>query len=116
MTPRGTPTAGADGVAQTPDDSSMSRALPWFTMKDIDVGMRLGAGKFGSVYVARDRRSGFLFALKVLHKSQLIKHKVEHQLRREIEIQAHLKHVNILNLYNFFYDKDRVYLMLELAP
>merc|ERR1719487_2060820 len=89
---------------------------PWYTLADLDVGMRLGSGKFGSVYVARDRRSGFVFALKVLHKSQLIRHKVEHQLRREIEIQAHLRHVNILNLYTYFFDKHRVYLMLELAP
>lgn len=40
---------------------------------DIDVGKRLGSGKFGTVYVARERRSGFIFALKVLHKKQLIK-------------------------------------------
>merc|ERR1719335_1388925 len=84
---------------------------PWYSMGDLDVGMRLGSGKFGSVYVARDRRSGFVFALKVLHKSQLIKHKVEHQLRREIEIQAHLRHANILRLYSFFHDKDKIYLM-----
>jgi serine/threonine protein kinase len=37
------------------------------------VGKRLGSGKFGTVYVARERRSGFIFALKVLHKKQLIK-------------------------------------------
>jgi hypothetical protein len=42
-------------------------------LHDIDVGKRLGSGKFGTVYVARERRSGFIFALKVLHKKQLIK-------------------------------------------
>merc|ERR1712007_157289 len=55
------------------------------------------------------------FALKVLDKMQLIKHRVEHQLQREIEIQSHCRHVNILRLYNFFYDEKRVYLMLEMA-
>merc|ERR1719326_2128348 len=89
---------------------------PSFSLQDIDVGCRLGAGKFGAVYVARERRSGFLFALKILDKAQLIKHHVEHQLRREIEIQSHCRHVNILRLYNFFYDEKRVYLMLEMAP
>jgi serine/threonine protein kinase len=29
---------------------------------------------------------------------------VEHQLRREIEIQSHLRHPNILRLYGYFYD------------
>ena len=44
-------------------------------------------------------------ALQVLFKSQLQQSNVEHQLRREIEIQAHLRHPNILRLYGYFYDK-----------
>eukprot|EP00932_Pfiesteria_piscicida_P018824 SRR837773.567.p1 GENE.SRR837773.567~~SRR837773.567.p1 ORF type:complete len:241 (-),score=53.67 SRR837773.567:27-722(-) len=94
----------------------MGGEIPFFSLDDIDVGKRLGAGKFGSVYVARCRRTGFVFALKVLDKAQLVKHRVEHQLRREIEIQAHCRHVNILRLYSYFHDEKRVYLMLEMAP
>jgi len=41
---------------------------------------------------------------------------VEHQLRREIEIQSHLRHANILRMYGYFYDETRVYLILEYAP
>ena len=41
---------------------------------------------------------------------------VASELEREIEIQSHLRHPNILRLYNYFYDADRVYLLLELAP
>ncbi len=44
---------------------------------------------------------------QVLFKSQLAQSNVEHQLRREIEIQSHLRHVNILRLYGYFYDKVR---------
>jgi len=44
---------------------------------------------------------------QVLFKSQLQKNNVEHQLRREIEIQAHLRHPNILRLYGYFYDAVR---------
>jgi aurora kinase, other len=40
---------------------------------------------------------------------------VEHQLRREVEIQSHLRHPNILRLYGYFYDSQRVYLILEYA-
>lgn len=43
----------------------------------------------------------------MLFKSQLAQSNVEHQLRREIEIQSHLRHVNILRLYGYFYDKVR---------
>ena len=36
--------------------------------------------------------------------------------RREIEIQSHLRHPNILRLFGYFYDECRVYLILEFAP
>jgi serine/threonine protein kinase len=84
-------------------------------LEDFEIGRPLGRGKFGNVYLAREKKSKFIVALKVLSKSQLKKEKVEHQLRREIEIQSHLKHKNILKLYGFFYDKSRVYLILEFA-
>jgi aurora kinase len=51
----------------------------------------------------------------VLFKNQLQQSNVEHQLRREIEIQSHLRHPNILRLYGYFYDATRVYLILEYA-
>ena len=44
------------------------------------------------------------------------KAKVEHQLRREIEIQSNLRHKNILRLHGYFYDARRIYLILEYAP
>jgi len=87
-----------------------------WSLADFDIGKPLGRGKFGSVYLAREKRSHFIVALKVLFKSQLMKSCVEHQLRREIEIQSHLKHPNILRLYGYFYDAKRVFLILEYAP
>ncbi|XP_077539057.1 aurora kinase A-B-like [Haemaphysalis longicornis] len=51
-----------------------------------------------------------------MFKSQLQKNNVEHQLRREVEIQSHLRHPNILCMYNWFHDETRVYLILEYAP
>lgn len=55
------------------------------------VGRPLGKGKFGNVYLARLKKDHVHVALKILFKSQLIKGNVEHQLVREIEIQAHLR-------------------------
>ncbi|XP_028059611.1 serine/threonine-protein kinase Aurora-1-like [Camellia sinensis] len=60
-------------------------------------------------------QSNHIVALKVLFKSQLKQSQVEHQLRREVEIQSHLRHPNILRLYGYFYDQKRVYLILEYA-
>jgi len=94
--------------------SSTTPTKRW-TLEDFDIGRPLGRGKFGNVYLARERRTKFVVALKILFKSQLLKAGVEHQLRREIEIQSHLRHPNILKLYGYFYDKTRVFLILEYA-
>lgn len=84
-------------------------------LQDFEIGNYLGKGKFGQVYLAREKRTKYIVALKVLDKEQLKKEGVEHQLRREIEIQSHLRHRNILRLYGYFYDRQKVYLILEYA-
>ncbi|XP_059919145.1 aurora kinase B [Gadus macrocephalus] len=86
------------------------------SIKNFDIGRPLGKGKFGNVYMAREKKTKAVIALKCLFKSQMEKEGVEHQLRREIEIQAHLKHPNILQFYNYFHDRTRVFLILEYAP
>ncbi|EME79422.1 uncharacterized protein MYCFIDRAFT_156715 [Pseudocercospora fijiensis CIRAD86] len=80
-----------------------------------EIGKPLGKGKFGRVYLARERSTGFVCALKVLHKSELQAGKVEKQVRREIEIQSNLAHPNILRLYGHFHDTKRIFLILEFA-
>ncbi|KAM5304827.1 aurora kinase A isoform 2-T2 [Glossophaga mutica] len=87
-----------------------------WALEDFEIGRPLGKGKFGNVYLAREKQSKFILALKVLFKAQLEKAGVEHQLRREVEIQSHLRHPNILRLYGYFHDATRVYLILEYAP
>lgn len=98
------------------DSSKASAASKRWSLENFDIGRPLGKGKFGNVYLARERQSKFILALKVLFKKQLEKAGVEHQLRREVEIQSHLRHPNILRLYGYFHDASRVYLILEFAP
>lgn len=67
-----------------------------WTIADFDIGKLLGGGKFGKVYLAREKKSKFVVGMKVLFKNQFIQHRLEHQLRREIEIQSHLRYVSII--------------------
>ena len=84
-----------------------------WSLSDFEIGKRLGRGKFGKVYIAREKRTKYIVAIKILWKHQLRKHSVEHQLRREIEILSHLRHKHIIRLYTWFHDKEKVYLVLE---
>ncbi|KAK8858696.1 hypothetical protein IAR55_002925 [Kwoniella newhampshirensis] len=86
-------------------------SLPAFT-----IGRPLGKGKFGRVYLARTNAPPhFIVALKSLNKAEIIQGRVEKQVRREIEIQQNLRHPNILRLYGYFHDADRIFLVLEFA-
>ncbi|CDW54620.1 Pkinase domain containing protein [Trichuris trichiura] len=86
-----------------------------WSMKDFEIGRPLGKGKFGRVYLARERKSKFIIALKMLSKAQIVKSGVEKQLIREIDIQTHVNHPNVLRLYGWFHDEQHVYLILEYA-
>uniref|UniRef100_A0A8V0YCY4 non-specific serine/threonine protein kinase n=1 Tax=Gallus gallus TaxID=9031 RepID=A0A8V0YCY4_CHICK len=119
----------ADSVSKQKNEESTkkkkeeTKKRQW-SLDDFEIGRPLGKGKFGNVYLAREKQSKFILALKVLFKAQLEDAGVEHQLRREVEIQSHLRrafqfscrHPNILRLYGYFHDVTRVYLILEYAP
>ncbi|ORY77263.1 kinase-like domain-containing protein [Leucosporidium creatinivorum] len=97
-------------------DSSLGPTRARFSLASFEIGRPLGKGKFGRVYMARTKTEPkYIVALKCLHKEELVKAKVEKQLRREIEIQSHLAHPNILRLHGYFHDEKRIFLMLEFA-
>ncbi len=87
-----------------------------WSLSDFEIGRPLGRGKFGHVYLAREKSSKYIVALKIMFKKQLLASQIEHQLRREIEIQSHLRHPNVLRMFGFFWDDKRIYLILEYAP
>lgn len=113
-------TKADDKTAPTPKDGAAvdgadKKVSPWH-LSNFDIGRPLGRGKFGNVYLAREKDTKFVVALKVMFKKQIHLNNVEHQVRREIEIQSHLRHPNILRLYGYFHDAARIYLILEYAP
>lgn len=99
----------------TPPALPSRNKRPQTTIKDYIIGKRLGSGKFGRVYLAKEAKSGYPVAIKVLNKDQLRKYGMEKQLIREIEIQMNLRHKNVLRIFNYFADEKRIYLVLEYA-
>ncbi|EQC28053.1 AUR protein kinase [Saprolegnia diclina VS20] len=77
---------------------------------------KLGFGKFGYVYLARQRTAAEKeVALKVLTKLRLDDAGMQ-SLKMEVAIQSRLLHPNILRLYGHFHDDALLYLILEYAP
>lgn len=94
--------------------SNRNPTFKW-KLSDFEIGTPLGRGKFGRVYLAREKKTEYMVALKMMFKSELVKDHMEHQVRREIEIQTHLNHPNILKMLTYFWDEKKIYLILEFA-
>ena len=90
--------------------------LKKFKRDDFEFGTKLGKGKFGDVYVAREKRTNFIVAIKVLNKGLIRQLKAQKQVIREIKIHSFLDHPNIIKLYGVFHDDENVYMILEYAP
>ncbi|OQV19620.1 Aurora kinase B [Hypsibius exemplaris] len=112
---RSSPTTTTTKAVVTTEEEILEAERRTWTINNFDIGRPLGKGKFGRVYLAREKKSEFIVALKVLFKKELMKHGQENVLRREIEIQARLRHPNCLMMYGYFYDETKVYLILEYA-
>ncbi|CAL9734278.1 spindle assembly checkpoint kinase [Monosporozyma servazzii] len=104
-------------------DTKNSHSLTSTTLKiksmnkdDFEFGLKLGKGKFGKVYCVREKKSGFICALKAMNKKDIEHYRLERQFIREVEIQSSLNHPNIAKLYGYFYDSKRVYMLMEFMP
>ncbi|KAL1548705.1 Serine/threonine-protein kinase Aurora-3 [Salvia divinorum] len=104
----------ADQRRKPPNQPQTTSKRQW-SLADFDVGKPLGKGKFGRVYLAREIKSKYIVALKVIFKEQIEKYGLQHQLRREMEIQTALRHPNVLRLHGWFHDDERIFLILEYA-
>jgi aurora kinase, other len=110
-----------NGSAST-STSASAKATPapireW-RLSDFEIGRRLGRGKFGKVYVAREKRSGFVCALKVLRRTEVARYRVERQVVCELEVQRRLSGqcAHLVSLHAWFCDNHGIYLVLEYAP
>lgn len=97
-------------------DATAEDHLQIWNLNRVEIGRPLGRGRFGRVFLARLKNTDCLLALKALLKKEIDKDGLRHLLQREIEIQSHLHHPNIVRLYGYFWDVNKVYLMLEYAP
>ncbi|KAK9161088.1 hypothetical protein Syun_007429 [Stephania yunnanensis] len=78
-----------------------------------ELGKTLGEGSFGKVKFARNLDTGDSVAIKVLHKAQLLRHKMVEQIKREISTMKLIKHPNVVKLFEVMASKTKIYIVLE---
>ncbi|KAL6299122.1 kinase-like domain-containing protein [Sparassis latifolia] len=73
----------------------------------------LGRGDVGKVYLVREKKSGKLFAMKVLSKKEMIERKKIKRALTEQEILATANHPFIVTLYHSFQSEQFLYFCME---
>lgn len=61
-------------------------------------------------------KHGEVYALKALHKSEIVQHKQQANVMNEKNIMMQCHHPFILRLYNTYKDAYRLYMLLEYCP
>lgn len=78
------------------------------TPSDFEFGRVLGEGSFGQVIEAVEKETGKKYAIKILDKRYVIKHKKTKYVQTEKEIMNMLDHPNVVKLYYTFQDPDKL--------
>ncbi|XVE53871.1 hypothetical protein DITRI_Ditri03aG0036400 [Diplodiscus trichospermus] len=83
---------------------------------DFDLLTIIGRGAFGEVRLCREKKSGNIYAMKKLKKSEmLMRGQVEH-VRAERNLLAEVASHFIVKLYYSFQDAEYLYLIMEYLP
>lgn len=89
------------------------------TQRGIKIGnyilrKKLGEGQFGTVFKAKDFKTGKEFAIKRMTKSAINQNPIlKRLLQSEAAIMNHIMHDNILHLYDFLESKNNYYLVVN---
>ena len=76
----------------------------------------MGQGIYGPIYLGKQLETNKKFAIKYIKKAEV--DSLEHDLeiiRKRLDIHKSVQHPNIIRLYNYTEDKDKIILFLEYA-
>ncbi|KAM4054883.1 kinase [Hirsutella rhossiliensis] len=99
-------------VFRYPQSRQTSGFLQQYTLQE-----KLGKGHFAEVYLCVEKVSGQRYAVKIFTKPGGVEDRSKTEgLQQEIGVLMGVSHPNVLCLKDTFNERDRVYLVLELAP
>lgn len=85
-------------------------------LSDFNIIGRVGDGSFSEVLHVRDKRSAHSYALKMVDKHLIMRHKMIDHIKQERNVLDQCDYAGIARLYFTFQDEASLYLGLELCP
>ncbi|XP_030049018.1 serine/threonine-protein kinase PLK2 [Microcaecilia unicolor] len=76
-------------------------------------GRVLGKGGFAKCYEMTDLTTNKVYAVKIIPHSRVAKPHQREKIDKEIELHRILNHKHIVQFYNYFEDKENIYILLE---
>lgn len=87
-----------------------------FKLENFEFGGKLGKGRFGTVFLVREKFTEFILALKSVEKELLVKANNETDFEREIRVHSKLSHPHIVKFYSMIDDSVNWYILMEYVP
>ncbi|EGG22420.1 protein serine/threonine kinase [Cavenderia fasciculata] len=94
-------------------DISNSRPKGIPTIDDFQIIKPITKGGFGKVYLAKKKRTGDIYAIKRLKKSDMVKKNQVNHVKIERDILAHTSNPYVVKMYYSFQSRDYLYLVME---
>ncbi|KAL4439495.1 hypothetical protein ABPG77_008824 [Micractinium sp. CCAP 211/92] len=109
------PAASPDDGMKDPQEGKPAPRLQ-LSLANFELLRRIGDGSYSHVVLARHRESGLEYALKVVDKQYILRHKVVEYIRKERQLLDQLRYNGVARLYFTFQDAYSLYLGLEYCP
>lgn len=102
------------------DNGSKTTTSPFVTQNKISIDAFelvkvIGKGSFGKVTLVRKKDDQRLYAMKVLHKENIIKRKQVEHTNTERRVLGSINHPFIVRLYYAFQTREKLYFVLDYA-
>ncbi|XP_051142972.1 probable serine/threonine protein kinase IRE isoform X2 [Andrographis paniculata] len=115
------PNSVADEDSSTEEDTVRSlRASPInprtkdrISIEDFEIIKPISRGAFGRVFLARKRRTGDLFAIKVLKKADMIRKNAVESILAERDILISVRNPFVVRFFYSFTCRENLYLVME---
>ncbi|XP_048132678.1 CBL-interacting serine/threonine-protein kinase 9 isoform X1 [Rhodamnia argentea] len=78
-----------------------------------ELGKTIGEGSFAKVKFAKHLDSGDSFAIKIIDRHHVLRHKMVEQIKREIATMKLIKHPNVIKIFEVMASKTKIYIVLE---
>eukprot|EP01080_Neovahlkampfia_damariscottae_P004609 gene4609-7991_t len=87
-----------------------------FSSEDFEFGKELGKGAFSKVLLATYKKTGDVYAIKIISQKLLVENNQVKTVKMEKQVLSMMKHPHIIGLFCTYIDSESLYFVLELAP